>query len=163
MLKINRCVIFILFTSILYSCKKEVDASMLWGKTDYYTDFLFNDYEPVKMNKTMCFETNEDANGRVGNVKFGIYKKIEDNSYVTVKNEIRLYKNGILCEDNILLVTPQDKELELGIEFTPEAEEGVHKWFLKVLDNGGFDRINDYSMEDNALPLLLSGKLKRMI
>ena len=66
-----------------------------------------------------------------------------------------LYKNGNLCEDNILLVTPEDKNVLLGIEFTPEAEEGMHKWFLKVLDNGGFDRINDYSMEENSLPLLL--------
>lgn len=161
MLKINRCIIFILFTGILHSCKEEVDSSMLWGKTDYYTDFLFNDYDPIKMSKTICFETNEDANGRVGNVKFGIYKKVEDNSYVAVKNEIRLYKNGILCEDNILLVTPEDKKVLLGIEFTPEAEEGMHKWFLKVLDNGGFDRINDYSMEENSLPLLLEWKAEK--
>lgn len=159
MLKISR---YIIIAFILVSCnEKEADTSMLWGKTDYYTDFLFNDYEPVKMSKTICFETNEDANGRVGNVKFGLYKKEEDNSYTSVKDEIRLYKNGILCEDNILLVTPQDKEVQLGIEFTPEAQEGVHKWFLKVLDNGGFDRINEYATEEESLPLLLEWRAEK--
>ena len=155
MLRISRYIILVIFTGILFSCKEEVDTSMLWGKTDYYTDFLFTDYEPVKMVKSICFDANEDANGRVGNVKFGIYKKIEDNSYIPVTDEIRLYKNDELCRDNILLITPEDREVKLGIEFTPKAEEGVHKWYLKVLDNGGFDRINEYAMDEETLPLLL--------
>ena len=74
MLRINHFTVITFIASILVSCgEKEMDASMLWGKTDYYADFLFKDYEPVKMTKTICFETNEDANGRVGNVKFGLY------------------------------------------------------------------------------------------
>lgn len=161
MLKINRYILIIIFTGMLFSCKEEVDTSMLWGKTDYYTDFLFNNYEPVKMKKTICFEINEDANGRVNNVKFGLYKKEEDNTYTPVKKEIRIYKNGVLCENNTLIVTPQDKEVELGIEFTPEAQEGVHKWFLKVLDNGGFDRINEYATEEESLPLLLEWRAEK--
>ena len=162
MLRNNFFVIWVVFSTIFFSCNKnEVDNSMLWGKTDYYTDFLFNKYEPVKMTKTICFKTNEDANGRVGNVKFGLYKKTEDDSYIPVKDEIRLYKNDVLCENNTLLITPQDKEVQLGIEFTPKAEEGIHKWFLKVLDNGGFDRINEYAMDEESLPLLLEWKAEK--
>lgn len=161
MLRISRYIILLIFTGIFFSCKEEVDTSMLWGKTDYYTDFLFNDYEPVKMVKTICFDMNEDANGRVGNVRFGLYKKMEDDSYVLVKDEIRLYKNGELCKENTILITPQDKEVQLGIEFTPKAKEGVHKWYLKVLDNGGFDRINEYTMDEESSPLLLEWKAEK--
>lgn len=161
MSKISRYILLIIFTGILFSCKEEVDNSMLWGKTDYYTDFLFNDYKPVKMIKTICFETNEDANGHVRDVKFGLYKKTEEDSYIPIKDEIRLYKNDSLCKNNVLLITPQDKEVQLGIEFTPKAEEGVHKWFLKVLDNGGFDRINEYTTKEEALPLLLEWKAEK--
>ena len=161
MLKINRYVLLIIFTGMLLSCKEEVDNSMLWGTTDYYTDFIFKDYEPVRMTKTLCFETNEDANGRVGNVKLGLYKKKEDDSFIPVKDDIRLYKNDIVCENNVILITPHDKEVQLGIEFTPEAKEGVHKWFLKVLDNGGFDRINEYVIEEESLPLLLEWKAEK--
>lgn len=162
MLRINHFIAIAFIASIFVSCgEKEMDTSMLWGETDYYTDFLFKDYEPVKMTKTICFETNEDANGRVGNVKLGLYKKTEEESYIPVKDEIRLYKNNVLCEDNVLLITSQDKEVQLGIEFTPKAEEGVHKWFLKVLDNGGFDRINEYATEEDSLPLLLEWKAEK--
>ena len=113
MLRINHFIVIAFIASIFVSCgEKEMDTSMLWGETDYYTDFLFKDYEPVKMTKTICFETNEDANGRVGNVKFGLYKKTEEESYIPVKDEIRLYKNNVLCEDNVLLITPQDKEVQ---------------------------------------------------
>ena len=162
MLRNNYCLIWVVFSTIFFSCtKNEVDNSMLWGKTDYYTDFLFHDYEPVKMTKTICFETNEDANGRVSNVKFGLYKKVEEDSYIPVADEIRLYKNNELCRENTLLITPQDKEVQLGIEFTPKAEEGVHKWYLKVLNNGGFDRINEYTMDEESLPLLLEWKAEK--
>ncbi|MBE6281204.1 MAG: hypothetical protein E7095_03955 [Bacteroides sp.] len=162
MLRINHFIVIAFIASIFVSCgEKEMDTSMLWGETDYYTDFLFKDYEPIKMTKTICFETNEDANGRVGNVKFGLYKKTEEESYIPVKDEIRLYKNDVLCENNILLITPQDKEIQLGIEFTPEAKEGIHKWFLKVLDNGGFDRINEFATEEDSLPLLLELKAEK--
>lgn len=162
MLRINHFIVIAFIASIFISCgEKEMDTSMLWGETDYYSDFLFKNYEPVKMTKTICFETNEDANGRVSNVKFGLYKKTEDESYIPVKDEIRLYKNNVLCENNVLLITPEDHEVQLGIEFTPEAEEGVHKWFLKVLDNGGFDRINEYATEEDSLPLLLEWKAEK--
>ena len=162
MLRINYFIVIAFIASILISCgEKEMDTSMLWGETDYYSDFLFKNYEPVKMTKTICFETNEDANGRVSNVKFGLYKKTEDESYIPVKDEIRLYKNNVLCENNVLLITPEDHEVQLGIEFTPEAEEGVHKWFLKVLNNGGFDRINEYATEEDSLPLLLEWKAEK--
>lgn len=155
MLRIKIYIYALLVTCIFVSCEKEIDNSMLWGKTDYYTDFLFYNYEPVKMTRTLCFEMNEDANGRVGNVKFGIFRMSNDSSYVPVNEEIVLYKNGEICINNELLVTPLDKEIQLGIEFTPKATEGMHKWFLKVLDNGGFDRINEYSTEDDGMPILL--------
>lgn len=161
MLRISRY-IYVIFTAlILASCEKETDSSLLWGKTDYYENFLFYKYEAVKMTKTLCFETNEDAKGRVGNVKLGIYKMEENGSFIPVKDDIILYKNDSLCVDNTLLITPHDNEVKLGIEFTPNAEEGVHKWFLKILDNGNFDRINEFSVEEEAMPLLLEWKAEK--
>lgn len=161
MLKIKSYIYWIITALVLVSCEKEIDTSMLWGRTDYYTDFMFYKYEPVRMTKIICFDANEDSEGRVGNVKFSLFKMSNDSTYVPVKEEILLYKNDTLCCDNILERTPQDKEVKLGIEFTPTAKEGTHKWFLKVLDNGGFDRINDYSTEDGALPLLLEWKAEK--
>ena len=164
MLSKNRYYIALIFViNMLTSCEREVDSSMLWGKTDYYTDFLFVNYEPVKMTKTICFEANDDAIGNVGNVKMGLFKQKEDGAYAPIKDEIIIYKNDEVCINNEIIITPQDKEIQLGIEFTPKADEGIHKWFLKVLDNGGFDRINEYAVEDDALPLLLEWKAEKNV
>lgn len=161
MLNNKSYICWIITTLVLVSCEKGIGTSMLWGKTDYYTDFMFYEYEPVRMTRTICFDANKDSEGRVGNVRFSLYKMSNDSTYVPVKDDILLYKNENLCSDNILEITPHDKEIRLGIEFTPTAKEGTHKWFLKVLDNGGFDRINDYSTEDDALPLLLEWKAEK--
>ena len=135
---------------------------MLWGETEYYKDFLLKKYEPVVMTKTLCFEFNEDAATRVKNTKFGIYEKDEQGMFHPVKGDIVVYKNGSVCAGSEFTISPKDKEVQLGIEFTPEAREGVHKWFLKVLDNGGLDRINEFSMEEEMLPLLLEWKAEKV-
>ena len=122
MLKIKSYIYWIIIVFMSVSCENELDTSILWGKTDYYTDFLFFKYEPVRMTKTICFDANRDSEGRVRNVKFGLYKMSNDSTYVPVKDDILLYKNENLCSDNILEVTPQDKEIRLGIEFTPTAK-----------------------------------------
>ena len=74
MLKIKSYICWIITTLVLVSCEKEIDTSMLWGKTDYYTDFMFYEYEPVRMTKTICFDANEDSKGHVRNVRLSIFK-----------------------------------------------------------------------------------------
>ena len=161
MSKIKLCLCAIVITCALVSCNKKSDAFMLWGVTECYSDFLFCDYEPVKMTRTLCFEVNDEMAGKNWKTKFGLFKKNDNGSYVPVGKEVVLYKNGELCPNNVFEVTPEDQKIELGVEFTPTAEDGVHKWYLKVLDNGGFDRINEYSTAENTLPLLLEWKAEK--
>ena len=163
MLKIKCCLCSLVVACLFVSCgKEEVDTSMLWGETSCYPEFLFCDYEPVRMTRTICFETNEELKGKDWKTKFGLFKMTsDDGSYVKVEKEVILYKNGEACPNNILEITSGDEEVELGIEFAPSAPEGVHKWFLKVVDNGGFDRINEYSTAEDSLPLLLEWKAEK--
>lgn len=163
MSKISGYVVLMVSLFLLAACNQEKDNSMLWGETEYYEDFLLCDYEPVIMTKTICFEQNEDAEGRVHDTKFGLFKKEENGSFSPVKDDVVLYKDGEECKDNVLVVKPEDKEVKLGIEFTPDAAEGVHKWFLKVLDNGGYDRINEFSTEEESLPLLFEWKAEKNV
>lgn len=155
------------FCSVVVAClfvscnKEEVDTSMLWGETKCYPGFLFCDYEPIRMMQTLCFETNDELKGKVWKAKFGLFKMTTEGSYIPVEKDIVLYKNGVVCPKNILEITSEDDEVELGIEFAPNAPEGVHKWFLKVLDNGGFDRINECSTAEDSLPLLLEWKAEK--
>ena len=49
MSKIKLFLCAIVIACALVSCNKKSDAFMLWGVTECYSDFLFCDYEPVKM------------------------------------------------------------------------------------------------------------------
>ena len=42
MLKIKSYIYWIIIAFISVSCENELDTSILWGRTDYYTDFLFH-------------------------------------------------------------------------------------------------------------------------
>lgn len=139
---------------LLTACSNDKDTSTFWGKTDYFSDFLFYKYEPVRMSKKILLDFNEDAL-ELKDIQFGLYEKNQDGEYKSVKNTVRLYKNDSLCKSNILMINGNENEFILGIEFTPEAREGIHKWFLKTLNSGGLDRINEYDFSDDPLPLLL--------
>ena len=104
MLNNKSYICWIITTLVLVSCEKGIGTSMLWGKTDYYTDFMFYEYEPVRMTRTICFDANEDSEGRVGNVKFSLYKMSNDSTYVPVKDDILLYKDDDDGTEEYLLV-----------------------------------------------------------
>ena len=163
MSKIKLYLFALVIACALVSCNKKSDTFMLWGVTEYYSDFMFCDYEPVKMTRTLCFEVNDEMAGKNWKTKFGLFKRNDNGSYVPVGKDVILYKNGELCSNNVFEVTSEDQKIELGLEFAPTAEEGVHKWYLKVLDNGGFDRINECSTAEDTLPLLLEWKAEKKV
>jgi len=158
----NNASLFKLFLMILLSavliggCKKEESGAYKWGEASYYKKFLWSKSDPVVMKHTLEFEFNEYANEDVKSVKFGLYEKNDAGEFVPVSDGIILYKNGEVCDGTTFFVTPEDKAVELGIEFTPEAENGCHVWYLKVLDAGGLDCIDDQRItEEDQTPLLL--------
>lgn len=158
----NNASLFKLFLMILLSavmiggCKKEESGAYKWGEASYYKKFLWSKSDPVVMKHTLEFEFNEYANEDVKSVKFGLYEKNDAGEFIPVSGDIILYKNGEVCDGTTFVVTPEDKAIELGIEFTPEAEDGCHVWYLKVLDAGGLDCIDDQRItEEDKTPLLL--------
>ena len=60
MSKIKLYLFALVIACALVSCNKKSDTFMLWGVTEYYSDFMFCDYEPVKMTRTLCFEVNDE-------------------------------------------------------------------------------------------------------
>ena len=111
-------IILILF---LNSCDKKTENFSFLGEVDYYDDFLFYKYNPERISKTICFEFNEDAAKVVKFVKFGLFMKNDDGSYEPSNRTVKLYKNGLICDNNEFYITPKDKEVEVGFEFTVDV------------------------------------------
>ncbi|MFI3281408.1 MAG: hypothetical protein R3Y44_05495 [Rikenellaceae bacterium] len=145
----------------LFSCAEQTSNAMLWGETKYYDDFIFKKYEPVKMERTLCFDFNEDAQRLSRDVKLGIFTKNANGDYVPLNDDVIIYVDSKRCSGSEFAVSPSTREVKLAIEFAKNAKEGSHNWYLKVLDNGGLDRVNEYSSEQQKQPLLLEWSAKK--
>lgn len=134
----------------LSSCKEQQDNynSIFWGSTRQYPNFLFKIYEPVKMEQTLIFDFNEDAIERWNGVIS--FELIDINTKQKVDNII-LYKNGEVCERNILNITKNDNEVVVGIEFLPDAPEGRYILALQPKKLSGIDRIDAVELEQGII------------
>ncbi len=148
----------------LFSCEEE-ERSLLWGETKYYEDFIFHKYEPVRMTKSIQFDFNEDAERYAKDVEFGIYSKDSDGRFYPVGEDVALiYKDGELASGNKFRISPSEgsQGVELGIEFKPAAKEAMHTFYLKVLNNGSLDRINESETEVEALPIAIEWRAEKI-
>jgi hypothetical protein len=129
---------------LLFCCTACEDkaAGVHWGKTKYYSDFLFITYKPERMERTLILDFNDDAKHLITNdIVFEITEKDSTGKLVLAK-DILVYKNSIRCLDNLLKINSSEKEIQLGIEFTDDAQEGNHTLYLRAKDSEGLDRID---------------------
>lgn len=157
MLKNNILTIVITIISFcLIGCNKESDENVvLWGKTNSYDPFLWKKQVPDTLKQTLCFDFNDDAVRYLSApLKLGIFKKDDNGHLRQVKtDEMQLFVNGKPVDGNIISVNTTDSEIEVGVVFNQNAQNKVHYWYVKPIDNAGLDRINDknYYGEDEAV------------
>ena len=101
-----------------------------WGHTEYYTDFWWKHYEPIKMEKTLVLDFNEDARRFfTGKAVLELMVQKGENLLPTTET-MKLYKNNERCDNNRLVLTCADNDINVGMEFLPDAEKGNYKLFL---------------------------------
>lgn len=145
--KIFLGLIALLFMS---SCKEDIKG-VIWGETEFYSNFIGYNYEPVIMEKTLELVFNEDAKRLITKpIKFEVVELKGDN-YVSAK-DIRVYKDSQLCNGNVFEISTSDTDVVIGVEFLPTAEEGYKTLFFAPKDKGGLDRI-EYTELVNGLVL----------
>ena len=144
---------------ILASCSKNADdgtAPTRWGKENYYNKFLWKKHIPDTLYRTIKFEFNQDARIYMDRpLRLGLYKKTDSGKMLPVTDkEMEVFVDDNKCQGNIINVEPGTDQLKVGIVFRPEAENKVHHWFFRAVDDGGLERINDMDPDtynaDNA-------------
>lgn len=154
-MKTQKTYILILLVSVcaLFSACTTTPAGVIWGETDFYSDFLFKKYEPIIMTRTLELQFNDDAHelmtGRE-QITFRLVEK-DENGHEVAPVGINLYKNGILCEDNRLAVSVAESEVEVGLVFTKDATEGYHNVYLRHESIAGLDRIDDTAIANGLV------------
>lgn len=144
---------------LLVSCGKKTDdsnATARWGKDNYYDKFLWKKHVPDTLYKTLAFDFNEDARNFMEKpLRLGLFKKTDTGKMLPVmENEMEVFVDGRKCPDNIIDVEPDTELLKVSIVFSNDAENKVHHWFFRAVDDGGLERINDMDPDtynaDNA-------------
>lgn len=137
----------VLSALFLSGCAKEIPGAF-WGETEHYKNFLWVDYEPVRMEQTLVFDFNEDSKNLLTEpVRFEIVEKdLEGN--IIQPHDINVYVNGELCPSNIFSVTKDDTEIPLCIIFKDYAREGNHTLFLREAGNNGLDRVEYLQLDE---------------
>lgn len=144
------CLLAVLFYSLLLlpSCGKQKDdvtAPTRWGKENCYNKFLWKKHIPDTLYRTVVFDFNEDAQNYMGRpLRLGLYKKTESGKMLPVtETEMEVFVEKQKCPNNVIDVNPGTDQLNVGIVFKPQADNKVHHWFFKPVDDAGLDRIND--------------------
>ena len=88
-------------------------------------------------------------------LRLGLFKKTDTGKMLPVmENEMEVFVDGRKCPDNIIDVEPDTELLKVSIVFNNDAENKVHHWFFRAVDDGGLERINDMDPDtynaDNA-------------
>lgn len=155
--KFHYFIILPLFLTFVVSCKDDIrsDSNYL-GVSNAYKSFLWCKHVPDTIRKDIVFEFNEDSRKMLDeDVILGLFVKSAnpDGKEIFARLDTcraKLFVDDKLSPDNTIRISP-DKELpsvryRLGIVFPNVEESRIHTWFIKVIDNGGLDRINDYEI-----------------
>ena len=143
----------------LASCSKEANdanAPTRWGKENYYDKFLWKKHVPDTLYRTIEFDFNQDAKIYMDRpLRLGLFKKTDSGKMLPVtEQEMEVFVDRQKCENNIINVRPDTETLKVGIVFNNDAENKVHHWFFRAVDDGGLERINDMAPDtynaDNA-------------
>ena len=154
-------IVFSTLAFVLIGCSKSNnDDSVLWGKTNSYDPFLWKKQVPDTLKQTLCFDFNDDAQKYMSSpLTLGVFKKDNDGHLRQVQtDEMQLFVNGQSLDDNVITVNPSDKAIEVGVVFNHNAENKMHYWYIKPIDNAGLDRINDqdtYGSDDAIMEVKL--------
>lgn len=153
----NKFFLFLVFavTMGMTACDRADDQVVVWGKTNTYDPFLWKKQVPDTLKQTLCFDFNDDAMRYVSEpLQLGVFKKDANGHLRPVgEDEMELFVNGRPAEGNIIRVNTNESEVEVGVVFRPNAENKMHYWYVKPINNAGLDRINDkdYYGSDEAL------------
>jgi len=168
----NKFITFLTVSVFLFaSCEKPEKINPnkhSWGTKNLYADFLINHFHfsdtSNVFHKRLFLEFNQEAKASsTGTLELQLVEKITKfgadglpkNSEFQPTREFSLFKNGEKCSDNILKINNEDKKADITIAFNQNTKFEDHSYTLclKVINNGGLDRIDntDVSAPNNII------------
>ena len=139
-MKGNLYIIVSIILISLSSCKK--DESVTFGTVEYYPSFLWVDSKTTPITKTFEFDFSQDAKDYDSYAEF----QFVDNEGKPINTEImQVFADGQQLKDNKFRVGSNVKSIDLTFKFCPNAENGKHQGYLKLIGHK-LDRIDSQEL-----------------
>ena len=127
----------------LSSCKK--DESVSFGTVEYYPDFLWVDSKTTPVTKTFEFDFSQDAKDFDSYAEFQF---VDNGGKAISTNIMQIVIDGNVCPNNRFQIRSNVTSKELTFTFSPDAEEGKHQGYLKLV-NHLLDRLDSQPLTAN--------------
>lgn len=152
-MKYINSILAVVSVGVLTACNESQDKLADWGNAVYYSDFLWNSYEPIIMEQTLELTFNDDAQRYfTGEAILELeYFDGETEKWQSAEEYMILYKNGVECEHNLLKLSVKDHEVVVGVEFRKNAAGRNYTLQLNPVDKGGLDEIEQIGLANGFM------------
>ena len=126
---------------MLVSCEKDEGVSL--GEVKYYPQFLFSDskIEPV----TKCFDLEFSQDAQRDNTCYAEFQFVDNDGTPVNTRVMQVKVDGKAIKDNVFRVTSKETQKELTFTFTPEAKQGKHQGYLRLVSHN-LDRLDSQQL-----------------
>ena len=132
-----------IFLICLSSCKKDENVS--FGTVEYYPDFLWVDSKTTPVTKILIFNFSQDAKD---NDSFAEFQFVDNEGKVISTDIMQIVIDGKECPNNRFRINSDVTSEELTFTFYPDAEEGKHQGYLKLVSHQ-LDRLDSQPLTAN--------------
>lgn len=125
------------------SCKK--DESVSFGTVEYYPSFLWVDSNITPVTKTFDFDFSQDAKDENS---FAEFQFVDNEDKPISTNIMQVTIDGKEIANNKFRVNSDVSSKNLIFTFSPNAEEGKHQGYLKLICHS-LDRLDSQPLTSN--------------
>lgn len=143
-MKRHKIILASLILICLVSCKK--DESVSFGTAEYYPSFLWVDEKSTPVTKTFDFEFSEDA--KKDPSCFAEFQFVDKDGKPISTDVMQVTIDGEKIKNNRFRLSSDVKSKEISFMFSPNAEEGNHQGYLKLIGHN-LERLDEQPLTPN--------------
>ena len=137
-MKRQNIILVSLFLICLISCDK--NGGISFGTAEYYPSFLWVDENSTPVTKTFDFEFSEDAQN--DHSCFAEFQFVDQDGKPISTAVMQVSIDGGKIKNNRFRINSDVKSKEISFMFSPNAEEGKHQGYLKLVGHN-LERLNE--------------------
>lgn len=111
-----------------------------WGKVSHYDEFWFVSGKVKPVEHSLSFKFNEDAKAQSNS--FAEFAFVDNKGRRIEPTEMNVWVDGILLDNNRILITPSDENIDIKLSFPSEVKRGNRQGYLRLI-NHNLHRLNN--------------------